>query len=293
MFIKQYNAYLDNCIKELMECKNKRLARALEAVKTVDPETFEKRIKGIIVNFTSDIFHNDWNEAQAEAAFFKVLTDMADYTEEMKYVLDIEVKTRGLENVLNRSLRLPMTMTVADLGYYILASVAADGDSTFTIIYQGQKYQCTAAGADDADENAMPAQMVPLSLLKLKKWDRLAMVYGDDDPYEFDIYVRKVTPVDHISSYEDAKILGGSGYGIWECGRTLHEIYLMGTKKEFKAQLKESMFELDFFPYDETFDLQEANESFMEDMFEIKMNCEEGEMNSFDFESDDDDIFLS
>lgn len=95
-----------------------------------------------------------------------------------------------------------------------------------------------------------------LSSLNLRKRSTLKLLYDFGDQFYFKIKVEEIKKCDHKISIEDAKILEGKGYGIWEDAHYEMELYYYD-RSQFYNFAERNGVDPDEYPIHEQFNLKD------------------------------------
>ena len=123
------------------------------------------------------------------------------------YYFSVEMDNPIIES--ERSFRIPAYFSVADLCYAVLASYQAEGGHLFELKY---KNDCFAV--DFERDDALPANMIPLGNMELRKGSKLKLVYDFGENWEFVIRFDGKKKTDYADNIPE--LLSGKGYNIWE-----------------------------------------------------------------------------
>ena len=134
----------------------------------------------------------------------------------MNKILKFKVGIEGLEDKIWRDIEITDRMTVADLGYTILATFNSLAYHMYNIAYKDIIYDCRLNPRDTIyDENKISAITTRLSSLELNENDTMEMEYDYGSPTTF-----KITYLgsEELESFNDAKnyplITQGEGLGM-------------------------------------------------------------------------------
>lgn len=267
MFEKSIEALLENCKDELLESKDKKIQKDLKIIKKmVQPEKFDFFIKDMLKEvICTSIMFGDNGEGNNELVQH-VVEHNKKGLEAAKKSLIIEVSVRGQKDKINRVMEVPYFISVADLAYFILATFEADANHLFQVSYKD--YRFNGNGCDEMMRCDGYADNVGLHDLRLRKNSKLELWYDFGDDYWFDVKVLEIKDNDKVMDFEDAVILDGNGYGIWEDAHYMLDLFL-DNKDEFYQTLKENGMEADWFPVEEEFDLDVSNEMLVDKFYDI------------------------
>ncbi len=199
------------------------------------------------------------------------------------YLFHVEMKSPSIHST--RDFRLPAYLCVADLCYAVIAAYEGLGSHQFVLKYKNDRFSLSD------DEDSLPAEMVPLGKLEMRKGNTLNLIYDYGDNWEFTIKYEGKKKVEYI---ENIPVLyQGEGYNLWDDERALLEKLVInpdeiveyfegqgitvqecadgGNITLFRQDQKENF-------VDDLFDLKESYEhSMMEGLMEDLMNGFDGE----------------
>lgn len=164
-----------------------------------------------------------------------------------------------------RRFRLPAYLMVSDLCYAVLAAYQSMGSHLFVLDYKNERF-CLDR---EHDADMIPADLVPLGKLEMRKGNTLKLVYDFGENWEFVIRYDGKKKVDYIENVP--KLLSGEGYNIWEDEKDLLEKLILNPKEIITENVTvlecAEAEQIDVFK-------EEQKESFVDDIFELKDSYE-------------------
>lgn len=259
----------DDIMKEGSQDLKQKIQELENVVGTNHPEILKK---GIMLSMTFCLNQLQFHDELFEALLIDNIDYMIENIPDMKKSIQLQVSLRGLEQHVHRQIVLPYYMTLADMAYAILAIFQADGSHLFSIECQQGRFGCEQCDEEMIDDYAAN---VFLNDLQLKKGSQLSLWYDFGDDYFFDIQVIHIQTESDLNEIGDGQILSGQGYGIWEDEHALLEMYYKDYD-EFIEKIHDFGLDGDDFIFDD-FDVDVANEMFLEDFEFLRRNYEDSE----------------
>lgn len=217
MFSLFFSEYLDQCVEALLNSSDQRIQNVIETIRQ-NEESYEETIRELVYQFT--IHHiEDFSEPERlDDLLQEYIIHLGRFLEKTQRVYIIEVRLRGLEQELWRLLRVPASLTVADLCYLVFASMRLSNGKEYLfghrnqLFYGGEYIRISPFVADD--EILTPAFLCPLALLKLHKNSKMSLLYDVDEGFIFELVVKEVIQTDGFVDDSLVRIIAGQGVGV-------------------------------------------------------------------------------
>lgn len=261
---------VNDIYEDVMEGTSPELMNVL---KQLEEEAHDSSVdltkKAIMLSMTLCMSQLEFDDDLFEGLLLENLDHFVKHIPDMKKTMSLRIELRGLEKNVNRVIKVPYGMVLADLAYLILASMNAEGEHLFTFISDEGKYGCDQCDGEMIDGYAADMTIADLSL---HEGSHLVLWYDFGDDYFFDIHVMDVDEHNDIQSLDDLKVLAGEGYGIWEDEHQLLELYYENQEEFLRVVSEMGLNEDDFILED--FDVDDANEFLLDNYEFLKTSYE-------------------
>ena len=205
-------------IKKIINRNLERMAREILSLDDAEVKSFVKEMKkeGVDeanqIEFLKTILSQALiaDEEEYQESFYEHMDDFL-HTFRMhseSYQFSVELINSTVHSV--RRFRLPAYLMVSDLCYAVLASYQSLGSHMFVLDYKNERF-CLDM---EHEADMIPADLVPLGKLEMRKGNTLKLIYDFGENWEFLIRYDGKKKVDYVENYPE--LLSGEGYNIWE-----------------------------------------------------------------------------
>ena len=216
MIQKIIDRHLEKMAKEVLASKDPMVLRFIKETKQngADEETQLEAMMSILTDVISV------REMDPEETLHEGIESFLDIMEMHNECFDFTVTLKDDVIQSTREITLPSYMMLSDLAYAVLSAYDALGTHTFHLMYKKDLFGLIE---DFDEETAMiPADMLPLGALDLRKRSVIHMVYDEGESWEFEIRCTGKRNVDFVINIP--RLHGGAGYNIWEDSRDFLEM---------------------------------------------------------------------
>lgn len=273
MFRNNIDQCLEACQKELISSNNAKIKKLLKKIKEeVKEEVLHDILETVASEAVTMIIVSNASDKECQELVSEMLQEVINMIPLQKKSYTIHVALKGLEEDCYRTLRVPVLTNLADLGYFILAAFNSDFSHLFQFNIKNTSYKCEIERYSD-DPFTLEGQEYALdwalASFEFKKNNKFSLCYDYGDNFIFNIQILSVNQEDVLLSMEDIEIIDGAGYGIFEDAH--YEMDLFYSDREgFNTLIKENGIDADYYPIEETFEIEECNASLLETFIEIK-----------------------
>ncbi len=261
--------------ERIMNSDNPEIIKRLKTIKRIFPkDDFEIFMIITIDQIVTDLNNENMNIADiSESRLVELMQLVVETAQESIKSVTIKVELEFLEEEYYRIMELPYDMTLSDLAYFVLATFKADGSHLFSVNYKKQRYDChiDSYGEFYASETF-------IGDFRLRKNSHIEVEYDFGDEWKFKVTILKTNKHKNPFNVEDAYIIEGKGYGIWEDEHSLMGYYF-NDHDWFIERIEENGFEekdyIEDFHLDEEFNVDEANKHLINDYQHLKYIYEE------------------
>ncbi len=260
-------------IKKIINRNLERMAREILSLDDAEVKSFVKEMKkeGVDeanqIEFLKTILSQALiaDEEEYQESFYEHMDDFL-HTFRMhseSYQFSVELINSTVHSV--RRFRLPAYLMVSDLCYAVLASYQSLGSHMFVLDYKNERF-CLDM---EHEADMIPADLVPLGKLEMRKGNTLKLIYDFGENWEFLIRYDGKKKVDYVENYPE--LLSGEGYNIWEDEKDLLEKLIINPKEIItdNVTIEECAEAERIAMFDE-----KQKESFVDELFELKDSYE-------------------
>ncbi|MCD7893124.1 MAG: plasmid pRiA4b ORF-3 family protein [Erysipelotrichaceae bacterium] len=261
--------------ERIINSNNPEIIKKLKAIKKIFPKddfeifmivTIDQTVEGL------DDENMDIDDI-SESHLVELVQLILETAQESIKSLTIKVELEYLEDEYYRIMEVPYDLTLSDFAYFILGSFKADGSHLFSVNHKKQRYTC------DLDSyGELYASETFIGDLNLRKNSHIEVEYDFGDEWLFEVTVLKTNKHKMPFNVDDAYIIEGKGYNIWEDEHSLMEYYF-NDHERFIKRIEENGFEeeeyIEDFHLDEVFNIENANRNLIKDYRHLRFVYEE------------------
>lgn len=255
MFRSLIDQCVVSCYKELINSKEEEIQCLVKKYQKEFKREADFILQTIVENLVSKAILEQLSDEQLEDMIVSELENQFSDLQKFQKSVLVEV----LEEEINRVLELPMACSIEQFACAILGTFQCEGNHLYSVNYKDDRFVSLFEG-DDPDENIWYASYVYLTQLNLRKNSKLEIEYDYGENYTFKIHVQAIKKHSYLFKMEDAQILGGKGFGIWEDSHVYLDLYYKD-RKAFYERLEADHLEENMFPVDVNFDLDIENDA--------------------------------
>lgn len=216
MIQKIIDKHLEKMAKEVLKTNDPMVLRFLKETKEngADEDTQLEAMVSILTDVICA------REMDPEETLHEGIQSFLDIMEMHNESYDFTVTLKDDVIKSTRKITLPAYMMLSDLTYAVLCAFDGMGSHLFHLQYKKDIFGLI----EDFDEmkDMLPADMLPLGALDLRKRSVIHMVYDMGENWEFEIKCTGRNQVDFMVNVP--MLRGGEGYNIWEDSRYLLEM---------------------------------------------------------------------
>lgn len=259
MFRSLIDQCVVSCYKELINSKEEEIQCLVKKYQKEFKREADFILQTIVENLVSKAILEQLSDEQLEDMIVPELENQFSDLQKFQKSVLVEVCVEGLEEEINRVLELPMACSIEQFACAILGTFQCEGNHLYSVNYKDDRFVSLFEG-DDPDENIWYASYVYLTQLNLRKNSKLEIEYDYGENYTFKIHVQAIKKHSYLFKMEDAQILDGKGFGIWEDSHVYLDLYYKD-RKAFYERLEADHLEENMFPVDVNFDLDIENDA--------------------------------
>lgn len=280
MFEKQIIKCIDDCYKELLNSKNSKIKKQIMKLKEEIPEEmFEFVLKNLIQTIISDLMSGEIDTNESKNFIIDRMDSFIEHVQMSKVVYTFKVELVGHEKEIYRIMEVPQIFSLAQFCYTILSAFHAEASHLFDIVVKKKKYYCDIQkSVGMVFGEILLASDYTLDDFNFKKNEKLQFNYDYGDSYEFSItFLGKKKMTD---KYNHDIVIEGEGYGIWEDAHYELDLFY-SDKKKFNKFIKENEFDVEAYPIDAEFDIDECNQCIFEELMDLTTAYEDYDESQF------------
>lgn len=262
MFREKYVEFICECKELLEESKDKKIQNSLKTIKEHYGDRYDDKIKTIIHLFITEGFEETTNPQEELEALRYILSDVAKSCLQSFRNYIMEISVQGYESEVNRTMIVPATMSLEDLGWAVMISLHGMMDHYFVMEHGGELFY--TATMPEKPGVGFQADHVLLHLMDLRKRSKIKMTYDFGENWEINIRVKDIKKLSYLPDITELEILDGKGFGIWEDAKQFFELYYDEGEEALKECMDDYGIDEDAFPYDIPFDKDAMNQILLE-----------------------------
>lgn len=288
MFSLFFSEYLDQCVKALLNSSDQRIQNVIQTIRK-NEESYEKTIREFVYQFTIHHIEDFTEPERVDDLLQEYIIHLGQFLEKTQRVYIIEVRLRGLEQELWRMIRVPASLTVADLCYLVFASMRLSNGKDYLfghrdqLFYGGEYTRVEQLVADN--ETLTPAFLCPLALLQLHKNSKMSLLYDVDEAFIFELVVKEVIRTDGLVDASQVRIIAGQGVGVLD----LEHEELENLFEQLSVFSMSDLLDPTMTLFSGMLDLKNMNSVLLKEMERLK-NHYEADLNETDDENEDDEL---
>ncbi|MCD8028160.1 MAG: plasmid pRiA4b ORF-3 family protein [Erysipelotrichaceae bacterium] len=290
MFLQNINGCIQRCKDELLNSDNPQIKQQLKSLKkSIPAQDWDDFLSATINQLMGVVLIGGLDDEDViEEGTIEILKQTAHSAKEATKSLTLKVELENLEEEYYRIMEVPYLMTFADLAYIVMAAFHCEGYHLYSVKYKNQTFMCPAMEDDDYAEDILSASDSIIIDSNLRKNSKIEVLYDFGDCFNFKVTVLSVNKNKNIYLMDNAHIIEGKGFGIWEDDHEFMRLYY-GNPDEFFESIEDQGFEEDMFPLDDEFDLSEANDVLLIDFRGLKEIYESPDDDDYEYDDEFDD----